>query len=123
MVLCEHAARLANGAPVLVGVFRGIRSDRFPAEIVPFFLAFELEAPPHEAGEHSLVLRLIDEDGQVYFEEGVLVGFEKRPDYLPSYCYFAEQVVLRRPIERPGSYRFDLLAGDRVLIQTRLDIS
>jgi hypothetical protein len=123
MVLCEHAARLANGAPVLVGVFRGIRAERFPAEIGPFYLAFEVEAPPHESGEHALVLRLIDEDGQVYFEEGVLVSFEKRPDYQPSYCYFAGQVVPRRPIDKPGSYRFDLLKGDAVLIQTRLDIS
>jgi hypothetical protein len=122
MVLCEHAARLANGAPVLVGVFRGIRAEEFPAQIAPFYLAFEVEAPPHEAGEHDLLLRLIDDDGQVYFEEGIIVSFDKRLDYLPSYCYFAEQVVPRRPIERPGIYRFDLLSGDSVLAQTRLDI-
>lgn len=123
MVLSSFASQLANGSPVLAGVFRGVQVEQFPTQLEPFFIAMEIEADPHESGEQVFDLRMIDEDGAVLYENQIGANFESRPDFLPSYMYFCGQVYLEKSIERVGIYRFDLVWNDQTLAQTRLEVA
>lgn len=123
MVICEYATRQANGSPILVGIFRGITAPELPARLSPFWLAIEIEAEPHEAGEHRFKLRFVDEDGQVLFADALIGQFQRRPDLRPSYLYIAEVIDVPVEIQRPGTYRFDLSEGDEMLYQLRLEVS
>src|SRR5262249_3854829 len=123
MVLANFASQLANGSPVLAGVFRGVRLERFPGRLEPFFIAMEIEVDPHEAGTHTFDLRLIDEDGDVFYENQIEAQFDQRPDYLSSYMYFCGQVFVERPIPKAGVYRFDLVREGSTLSQVRMEVS
>jgi hypothetical protein len=123
MILCDYATRQENGSPILCGIFRGINVDALPGLIAPFWLAVEIEADPHESGDHEFELRMVDEDGQPFFSDVLLGRFNKRSDFLPSYLYCATMIRVQRPIERRGSYRFDLYWRGEVLSQLRLDLS
>ena len=123
MVLSTFASQLANGSPVIVGVFRGVKVEEFPAHLDPFFVALEIEADPHEVGHQIFELRLIDEDGAVLYDNQIGTDFQARPGFLPSYMYFCGQVFLNRPIPRPGVYRFDLEWQGRTLAQVRLEVT
>lgn len=122
-VLCEFAGQMNNGSPVLVGVFRGLSVPSFPASVSPFYIAFEVEADPLEAGRDAVFeVRMIDEDGAAYFSRDVEFSIVRRPDMSPSYAYFAGLVHVERPLERAGTYRFDLVYEGDVLGQARLDV-
>ena len=93
------------------------------ARLSPFWLALEIEAEPHEAGEHHFSLRFVDEDGNIFFEDHLIGQFKRRPDLSPSYLYMAETIEVRKEIEKRGTYRFDMVWNDQVLGQLRLEIS
>ena len=96
---------------------------RDPPRLSPFWLALEIEAEPHEAGEHHFSLRFVDEDGNIFFEDHLIGQFKRRPDLSPSYLYMAETIEVRKEIEKRGTYRFDMVWNDQVLGQLRLEIS
>lgn len=123
MVLSTFASQLANGSPVLAGVFRGIRAPELPTTLEPFFIAMEIEADPHEIGEHTFDLRMIDEDGTVLYENQIGAKFEQRPDFLPSYMYFCGQIFVQEPVVKTGIYRFDLVWNNETLAQARLEVA
>ncbi len=123
MVLATFASQLANGSPVLAGVFRGVRLGQIPGQLDPFYIAMEVEADPYEAGTHTFELRMIDDDGEVLYENQIEAQFEQRPDYLSSYMYFCGQVFVEKLIPRGGVYRFDLIHQDETLAQAKLEIS
>lgn len=123
MVLSTFASQLANGSPVLAGVFRGVKAEGLPTQLEPFYIAMEIEADPHEAGMHVFDLRMIDEDGQVLYENQIEAMFEQRPDFLPSYMYFCGQVYVQQPVEKEGIYRFDLVWKEETLAQARLEVA
>ncbi|MEI7577288.1 MAG: hypothetical protein WCK51_10370 [Armatimonadota bacterium] len=123
MVMCEYATQQANGSPILCGIFRGITTETLPARLAPFWLALEIEAEPHEAGEHHFSLRFVDEDGNIFFEDHLIGQFKRRPDLSPSYLYMAETIEVRKEIEKRGTYRFDMVWNDQVLGQLRLEVS
>lgn len=123
MVLSSFASQLANGSPVLAGIFRGVKVEELPARLEPFFIAMEVEADPHEFGEHVFDLRMIDEDGNVVYENQIEANFEQRPDFLPSYMYFCGQIFVANPVEKEGIYRFDLVWNNETLAQARLEVA
>lgn len=123
MVLSSFASQLANGSPVLAGVFRGVKVDEFPSRLDPFYIAMEIEADPHENGEHIFELRLIDEDGATLYENEIQAQFDQRPDYLPTYMYFCGQVFVQGEVQKAGVCRFDLVWNDHVLSQARLEVT
>lgn len=123
MVLSTFASQLANGSPVLAGVFRGVKVEQFPARLEPFFIAMEVEADPHESGDHRFELRLIDQDGKTLYENEILTQFDQRPDYLPTYMYFCGQVFVQQEVQREGVCRFDLVWNEEVLAQARLEVT
>lgn len=122
LVLANFASTLSNGAPVLVGIFRGIRMESFPGRLEPFWMATEIEAEPHESGEHVFDVRLIDEDGRTVYENQIGAAMEARPGFLPVYMYFCGQVFVQNDIQKPGVYRFDLSWRGEDLAQARLEI-
>ena len=123
MVLSSFASQLANGSPVLAGVFRGMKVGELPAQLEPFFIAMEIEADPHEAGDHVFDLKMIDEDGNVVYQNQIEARFDQRPDYLPTYMYFCGQVFVETPVTKEGVYRFDLVWNNETLAQARLEVA
>lgn len=123
MVLSSFASQLANGSPVLAGVFRGVKVDEFPARLDPFYIAMEIEADPHENGEHIFELRMIDEDGVTLYDNEIQAQFDQRPDYLPTYMYFCGQVFVQGVVQKAGVCRFDLVWNDQVIAQARLEVT
>lgn len=124
LILCEYAARLDRGGPVLAGIFRRIQAETYPFSLEPIVVACEVEVDPPMAGRsYVLDLVLTDEDGRSLYESQVDVNFDRRGDNGPSYCYFSGPVFVLPPIERPGLYRFDLHFNGESIAQARLDIS
>jgi hypothetical protein len=123
MILCDYATRAENGSPILCGIFRGISLQELPSHIAPFWLAVEIEAEPHESGEHQFELKLVDEDGQPLFEDLLIGQFKRRSDYQPSFLYCATIIQVEKAVTRRGGYRFDLLWEGEILHQARFDIS
>lgn len=121
MVACEFAGQLDGGAPLLVGIFRHIHVPAFPAPLLPFFLAIELEADQNESGEHLFDLRLVDQDGGVLFAAGLSCHFRPHPNMGPSYSYFAERVQIHEYLPKAGTYRFDLIYRGEPIGQLRLE--
>ncbi len=124
LILCNFASRLDTGSPILAGIFRHVVVPGFPAPLGTVQVACEVEVDPPQAGRsYFLDLTFSDEDGKVLYETQVELGFEKRPDSGPSYCYFAGPVTVQTPLQRPGLYRFDLLFNGDSIAQARLDVS
>lgn len=123
MVMCEYASQQANGSPILCGIFRGISAEKLPARLAPFWLALEVEAEPHEAGEHHFELSFVDEDGTPFYTDHLVAEFKRRSDLTPSYLYMAETIEIEREIEKRGTYRFDLTCAGDILAQVRLEVS
>ncbi len=119
LVLCEYAARLDTGGPILMGLIRELRAPFLPIQLKPFYIACELEVDPHEADQtYLLAIRMIDQDGRSYFEQEVEVEFHRRPRMRASYAYFAGMIRVEALIEAAGDYRFDLVMGDHILQST-----
>lgn len=119
LVLCEYAARLDTGGPVLMGLIRELRPPFLPIQLKPFYMACELEVDPYEAEQtYVLQIRMIDQDGRLYYEQEIEVEFHRRPQMRASYAYFAGLVRVEQLIEIPGDYRFDVVLGDQVLKST-----
>ncbi len=121
-VLCNFASQLANGSPIIAGVFRGVGMHRFPGTLDPFYIATEIEADHLETGDQEFEVRLIDEDGDIFYKNVIITNFEKRPDFAPSYMYFCGQVFVDREIQKPGVFRFDLVWQGEPIGQARLEI-
>lgn len=119
LVLCEYAARLDTGGPILMGLIRELQPPFLPIQLNPFYVASELEVDPHEADQtYELQLRMIDQDGRIYYQQEIEVEFYRRPKMRSSYAYFAGQIRVEQLIEQPGDYRFDLVHGEHVLHST-----
>ena len=62
---CQYASRLADGRPLIIGIFSRMATSGFPVMLDPCCLAIEIETGPQDSGRsHRIELRLIDEDGR-----------------------------------------------------------
>lgn len=122
MICCDYATVQQGGAPILIGIFRGIHLQELPGRLSPFWLALEIECDPHEVGEHEFILRFVDDDGQTIYQDTLVGNFAKRPDYQPSFLYSASVIEIERDIYRAGTYRFDLIWQDQALAQLSIQI-
>lgn len=122
-VLCQAAGQLANGSPVIFGIFRETRLEEFPSPLPPFTVVLELEAEPWDIG-HETVLQfvLVDLDGRVLSDDEVTIHFNPRPDGMPNYAFVCQQVFLDAQIPGPGLYRFDLIQSGNVIGSARLTV-
>ena len=64
-VLCDAANVSREGKLNILGEFDSIHVATFPLVYPTMVLVVRLEAHPTEAGEHSLKLHLVDEDGEI----------------------------------------------------------
>ncbi|MCC6404611.1 MAG: hypothetical protein IT207_11445 [Fimbriimonadaceae bacterium] len=122
-VLCQSAGQLTTGSPVIFGIFRETRLERFPSPLPPFTVVLELEAEPWDIG-HETILQfvLIDADGSIITDDEVSVHFAARPDGLPNYAFVCQTLFLDAPIPAPGLYRFDVIQSGNVIGSARLAV-
>lgn len=117
-VLAEYVNYLADGKPVVVGMFDGfnvgVLSDFMPAAVPPHWLFMRVGFQPHEGLEHQFGLRLRDEDGReilavgpipVKLNLGRIEGFEQAHNWAN---HFGDLTV-----PKCGTYHWEvLLNGD-----------
>lgn len=130
--LCRFADRLAEGNPVIVGLYSRVVASRLPTRLDPSYLVVEIETDP---GETPLRLpseiRLIDEDGHVLTrKEGILeIGSSGEPHTHRTFFSvpipWDDNFIFRKG----GMYRFDMvllppelpeviLGGETLLVTT-----
>lgn len=132
--LCQFADRLASGGPVLVGLFSHMETLAFPTGLDLSYLALEIESDPMEHGrEYGLDVRLIDEDGRVLAQNGLILDLPPSREAIPYRTFVPLQVPWDQPIifEHPGIYRFDIvlkrdvgeeiLGGETLIVHLRKD--
>jgi hypothetical protein len=123
IVLCETAAQLRNGSPVLFGIFRELPVDEFPTALPPMMIAMEIEADPEDVGrQHELDVLMVNQDNRMVAGRRIVIEFVARPDHNPNYCFVMDRFNPQNPISEPGVYRFDVLYEGEVLNFVRLTV-
>jgi len=112
-VLADAANKTESGKLNILGIFDGLAlGPEFPASSPTFAIVVRIVVHPSEAGNHSLVLRLADADGQEVAKlEGDFQVARKRPSGKPIRLPF----VLNSQVKFPaaGEYVFDVLINGR----------
>jgi hypothetical protein len=123
LLLCESAGWTTLGSPILIGLFRAVTVAGFPSPLPDMMVAMEVENDPHEVGQHTLTLRMIDEDGRTIVEHELLVEFRARPGMGPNYAYTAHPFPTHGTLlHQPGIYRLDLIWREDTLVQTTFEV-
>ncbi|MBV6459610.1 MAG: hypothetical protein HONBIEJF_02760 [Fimbriimonadaceae bacterium] len=123
IVLCETAAQLRNGSPVLFGIFRELPLDEFPATLPPMMIAMEIEADPDDVGrQHELDVLFVNQDNRVVAGRRIVIEFASRPDHNPNYCFVMDRFQPQNQVDEPGVYRFDVIYEEERLNFVRLTI-
>lgn len=113
-VCCDAANVSREGKLNLLGIFNSIHAGEYPATHPRLSLVLRVEAGVGEEGDHPLLIRFVDEDGNEQFKiEGKLGLHGARPGRPMT----AQTVidVNNLQIARPGTYAFDVfLDGSRI---------
>lgn len=113
-VLAEYMGNLNDGKLVVCGIFDGfsmvVRSENMPVEVPAHTVVARVGAPPVEAGDHTVELRLRDDDGRELFTSnpvpirigpGRIGGFEV--------CHDAGFRLEDLVVPRCGTYTWEVL--------------
>ncbi len=106
--LCEFANTYEGNKLTIVGTFDGITAQQFPVQHPTCTIAIKLRFAESEAGQHSLLLKMVNEKGTAVFPElqgNIEVG---RP--APGqHAAVAMAIHLNQiPFEKAGRYSFEL---------------
>lgn len=107
--LCEYAHTYEGNKLTIVGTFDGIQARQFPVQHPSCSLAVKLRFADSEAGQHTLALRMVNEQGTSVFpdlEGNIDVG---RPNVPGQHAAVAMAIHLNQiPFEKAGRYSFEL---------------
>lgn len=110
--LCQFGSRLADGRPVIVGLFSRMTTNSLPAMLDPCCIAVEIESEPHESGRnHTLEMRLIDEDGRVmtYWSGELELPESFEPNYHRTFFTLNAPWDQNFVFQTEGAYRIDVV--------------
>lgn len=114
VVLADYATVTADQKLVIVGVFDSILASSLPMRLPSIYVALRVCSGPVDNGDHTLILRLVNPDGQP-------VAPELKADFnvqvpLDSEGEGALQIVMGMSnveFKVPGPYAVDVLIDDR----------
>lgn len=112
-LLADAANTTADGKLNILGEFNVIFSSQFPFSLASLSLVFRLEADGSEPDEHSLHVRLLDEDGNLVrpIADGKITlspsGYEGIPRRVQGVL-----PISMATFEEPGTYTFDILVDN-----------
>ncbi len=106
--LCEFANTYEGNKLTIVGTFDGISAQQFPVQHPTCSLAVKLRFAESEAGQHTMLLKMVNDKGVAVFPElqgNIEVG---RPP-AGQHAAVAMAIHLNQlPFERAGRYSFEL---------------
>lgn len=107
--LCEFAHTYEGNKLTIVGTFDGISAQQFPVQHPTCSLAVKLRFAESEAGQHTLLIKMVNDKGTAVFPElqgNIDVG---RPQVAGQHAAVAMAIHLNQiPFERAGRYSFEL---------------
>src|SRR5438045_4195423 len=90
---CEYVCKLENGRHNLVGIFDDIRSNAFPVDHPPFFLAFQIEFEKEDMGGNlDIVTKFVDADNGEIFRSQLNGEVPSNPDLETLRVFFYSPV-------------------------------
>jgi hypothetical protein len=116
-VLCDAANVSREGKLNILGEFDSIHVATFPLVYPTMVLVVRLEAHPTEAGEHSLKLHLVDEDGGDCVPP-LQGAFATGDPPFPGVPIRTAPLILQMHgvrFDKPGHYSFELLVDNHHL--------
>ncbi len=121
--LADEANISQDGKLNVLGVFDRIATPHFPTVHPKMVFGFRVQAGFEDGGRSfSAVVRLVDEDGGPLFEAQGEISIPPIP---PGEFFTANQVFALVGVQftQPGTYKFMVVAADRVLNETPFVVS
>ncbi len=121
--LADEANISQDGKLNVLGVFDRIATPQFPTVHPKMVFGFRVQAGFEDGGRSfSAVVRLVDEDGGPLFEAQGEISIPPIP---PGEFFTANQVFALVGVQftQPGTYKFMVVAADRVLNETPFVVS
>jgi hypothetical protein len=106
-VLCDYALIDQYGKLSVMGIFEHIWVHRFPVVHPRLHLVIRLKGRRTELGEHSVRIRLTDEEGKEIISGDGRVTFAEPPAGIVE-VEAGTVLVFDVPLEHAGPYRFDI---------------
>jgi hypothetical protein len=106
-LVCDHAIIDQHGKLSVLGIFDRIWVERFPAIHPRLHLVLRLKGRRTEIGDHTVLIQLVDEQGQEILrgEGNVAIG---EPPAGVLDIEAAAVLAFDVPLERPGVYTFEI---------------
>ena len=106
-LVCDHAIIDQHGKLSVLGIFDRIWVERFPAIHPRLHLVLRLKGRRTEIGDHSVLIQLVDAQGQEILrgEGNVAIG---EPPAGVVEIEAAAVLAFDVPLEKPGVYTFEI---------------
>lgn len=111
--LCDFAQD-NHGKLTIVGTFDNINVNSFPSESPNYSIAMRLRVANSEAGNHTMHIKCLDENGVEINNLALKAEFTVMPNQKAPYSGINLVLNLKKPLrfERPGRLNFELYLDD-----------
>jgi hypothetical protein len=106
-VACDYALIDQQGKLSVLGIFERIWVEHFPAVHPRLHLVLRLKGRRTEIGEHSIVIRLVDDEGREVLRGDGAVQIGEPPAGVLE-VEAGAVLAFDVPLERPGIYTFEI---------------
>ena len=106
-VVCDYALIDQHGKISVLGIFERIWVEHFPAVHPRLHLVLRLKGRRTEIGEHSIVIRLVDDGGREVLRGDGAVQIGEPPAGVLE-VEAGAVLAFDVPLERPGTYTFEI---------------
>ena len=106
-LVCDHAIIDQNGKLSVLGIFDRIWVERFPAIHPRLHLVLRLKGRRTEIGDHTVLIQLVDMQGQEILRGEGNVAIGEPPAGIVD-IEAAAVLAFDVPLERPGVYTFEI---------------
>ena len=117
MIVCDEAWRDPNtGKLTLLGIFNTVMADEFPFQLPQIVVYFTLT---DGRGRFVISVRFVavGEEDEGISETSAVIAFAD-----PRALHEGEVRLVGAVLPRPGEYRFQLLAGEDLLLERRIEV-
>jgi hypothetical protein len=106
-LVCDHAIIDQHGKLSVLGIFDRIWVERFPAIHPRLHLVLRLKGRRTEIGDHTVLIQLVDMEGQEILRGEGNVAIGEPPAGVVD-IEAAAVLAFDVPLERPGVYTFEI---------------
>ncbi len=121
-LVCDYALIDQAGKLSVLGIFERIWVERFPAVHPRLHLVLRLKGRRTEIGDHPIVITLVDGDGREVLRGDGQVQIGEPPAGITE-VEAGAVLAFDVPLERPGTYTFDILVDGARAAQVPVTVS